>query len=211
MSLGSDSGPVEASPAGARERIVSTAYDLFTRHGLRAIGIDRVIAGAGVAKTTLYRHFRSKDDLVLAVLKRREEIWIEGWLLHGIEPRGRTPEAQLLAIFDAFDEWFRQAEYEGCFFTNSLIETHDRTSPIGEASAVGLAKVRVLIRSLAEQAGVRDARTFAHQWQILLLGSIIQAAAGNTDAARQARDVGVLLIEHERLGAADRAAGTQAR
>ena len=195
--IGSDPGQVEPPAAGARERIVSTAYDLFARHGLRAIGVDRIIAEAGVAKTTLYRHFRSKDDLVLAVLQRREEIWLEGWLLPGIEARGSTPEAKLLAMFDAFDDWFRREDYEGCLFANSLIESHDHTSPVGAESVRRLAHVRSVIRGLAEQAGVRDAHTFAHQWQILLLGSIVQAAEGEAESAQRARAVGELLIEHE--------------
>jgi AcrR family transcriptional regulator len=208
VSRGSDSGRVEASAGNARERIVSTAYDLFSLHGLRAIGVDRIIAEAGVAKTTLYRHFRSKDDLVLAVLSRREEIWVEGWLLHA---RGLTPEGQLLAIFDTFDEWFREEEYEGSLFVNSLLEAHDRTSPVGAASVTALANIRSLVRRLAEQAGVRDAPTFAAQWQLLMLGSIVQAAEGEAEAAHRARDIGVLLIQREGLDAADAGARTQAR
>jgi AcrR family transcriptional regulator len=196
---GSDSGDVAPAAAGARERIISTAYDLFARHGVRAIGVDRIIAEAGVAKTTLYRHFRSKDDLVLAALKRREEVWLEGWLLRSIEAPGRTPEEQLLAIFDIFDEWFRRGDYEGCLFANSLIETHDRSSPVGAASVAALANIRAVVRGLAKEAGVRDAHTFARQWQILMLGSIIQASEGDTEAALQARDIAVLLIERERL------------
>jgi AcrR family transcriptional regulator len=208
VSLGSDSGQVEASAAGARERIISTAYDLFSVHGLRAIGVDRIVAEAGVAKTTLYRHFRSKDDLVIAVLSSREEIWVEGWLLQG---RGRTPEGQLLAIFDTFDEWFRTPVYEGSLFVNSLLETHDRTGRVGAASVMALAEIRSLVCRLAEEAGVRDAHTFAAKWQLLMLGSIVQAVEGEPEAARRARDIGALLIERELLGATDRAASTQAR
>lgn len=209
MSLGTNPG--EGEPAvDARERIVSTAYDLFARHGLRAIGVDRIIAEAGVAKTTLYRHFRSKDDLVLAVLQRREEIWLDGWLLSVIAGRG-APEEQLLAIFDAFDEWFRRPDYEGCLFTNSLLESHDRTGPIGAASVMRLANVRSALRALAEEAGVHDAQGFAHQWQMLMLGSIIQAAEGDTEAAQRARAVGELLVAHEKHGSVGRGAEIEGR
>ena len=206
-----ETNPGDAEPAAdARERIVSTAYELFARHGLRAIGVDRIIAEAGVAKTTLYRHFRSKDDLVLAVLQRREEIWLDGWLLPAIAGRG-APEEQLLAIFDAFDEWFRQPDYEGCLFANSLLESHDRTGPIGAASVMRLANVRSALRALAEEAGVHDAQSFAHQWQMLMLGSIIQAAEGDTEAAHQARAAGEALIAHEKLGSAGGGATTEGR
>ena len=209
VSLEGDSGQAEPA-AVARERIVSTAHDLFARYGLKAIGIDRIIAEAGVAKTTLYRHFRSKEELVLAVLQRREEIWLERWLLPAIAARGDTPEAQLLAIFDAFDEWFRRPDYEGCLFTKALFEAHDRTSTIGAACVMRLANVRAAVRGLAEQAGVRDADTFAHQWQNLMFGTFAQACGGHTEAAREARATGELLLQSQGLAPPGGAVETRA-
>src|SRR3977135_285892 len=81
----------------ARERILRTAYELFRNHGVSGIGVDRIVAEAGGAKTSLYRHFRSKDDLVLAVLERHEQIWLD-WLVSEIERRGGTPTERILAI-----------------------------------------------------------------------------------------------------------------
>jgi AcrR family transcriptional regulator len=188
----------DGAPAGdARERIVSTAYDLFCRYGLRAIGIDRIIAEAGIAKMTLYRHFRSKDDLVVAVLERREEVWLRGWLEAEVEARAAAPEDRLMLIFDLFEEWFRRDDYEACLFTNSLLESKDRTNSIGAASVRGLTSVRVFLRQLAEETGVRDPEAFAEKWQLLMLGSIIATAAGVPDAAQRARDVAVLLLEQD--------------
>jgi AcrR family transcriptional regulator len=186
------------APSGdARERIVSTAYDLFSRHGVRAIGIDRIIAEAGIAKMTLYRHFQSKDDLVVAVLERREEVWLRGWLEGELEKRAGAPKDRLMLIFDLFDEWFRREDYEACLFTNSLLESKDGTSPIGAAAIKGLTSVRLFLRQLAEEAGVHDPEGFAEKWQLLMLGSIIAAAAGVPDAAQRARDVAVLLLEQD--------------
>jgi AcrR family transcriptional regulator len=182
----------------ARERILRTAYDLFSREGLQAIGIDRIIAEAGVAKMTLYRHFRSKDDLVLAVLERREELWTWGWLDQEVKRRGSTPEAQLLSVFDAFHEWFRRDDYEGCLFINALLEAHEPRSPIGAASVNALGNVRSLLRELAEEAGVRDAEGFARQWQILLSGSIVGASMGDNEAAEHARQLGQVLLAAEK-------------
>src|SRR5258708_39908153 len=82
----------------ARERILLTAYDLFARHGIRAVGVDRIVAESGVAKTTLYRHFASKDDLVVAAVELREELWSRDWLQHEVERRGGPASARLLAI-----------------------------------------------------------------------------------------------------------------
>src|SRR4026209_2475406 len=115
-------GDTRTRPPPARERILATAYELFSRRGIRAVGIDEVIERAGVAKATLYRHFPSKDDLVLAFLERREQLWTREWVEVEARRRGSTPEAQLLAIFDAFDEWFHANDFEGCSFINVLLE-----------------------------------------------------------------------------------------
>ena len=104
--------------ADARERIVATAYSLFCRHGIRAVGVDTIIERSGVAKMTMYRHFGSKDDLVLEVMRRREELWSEEWLGAEIRRRADSPADQLLAIFDVFDGWFHRRTFEGCLFVN---------------------------------------------------------------------------------------------
>jgi AcrR family transcriptional regulator len=188
--------PAVLAPSGnPRERILRTAYDLFRRHGIQAIGVDRIVAEAGVAKMTLYRHFRSKDELVLAVLDLREELWTQSWLQQEVERRGGTAEARLLAAFDAFDEWFRRDDYDGCLFVNSLLEARDATSRIGSASVLKLEGVREFLRRLAEEAGVRDPEGFARQWQLLMIGAIVAAAAGDVDAARRAREMAELLLE----------------
>src|SRR5688572_33074554 len=90
----------------ARERILDTAYELFSRRAIRDVGIDEVIERAGVAKATLYRHFLSKDDLVIAFLERREERWTLAWVEEVARGRGTTPHEQLLAMCELFDERF---------------------------------------------------------------------------------------------------------
>src|SRR3954452_2395560 len=108
---------------GARERILSAAYDLFSRRGVRAVGIDAIIAQSGVARMTLYRHFASKEQLVLAYLERREELWTRRWLQAEVEQRASDPAERLLAIFDVFDAWFRREDFEGCAFINIMLES----------------------------------------------------------------------------------------
>src|SRR2546427_6954698 len=114
--------------ATARERIDRTAYELFSRHGIRAVGIDAVIAGSGVAKQTLYRHYPSKNDLALAFLRRREELWTRTWLEREVERRARKPAERLLVVFDVFEKWFQRRDFEGCSFIKVLLE-HDREHP----------------------------------------------------------------------------------
>src|SRR3954454_23026216 len=107
----------------ARDRILDTAYDLFSTRGIRDVGVDEVISRSGVAKATLYRHFPSKDDLVLAFLERRERLWTEDMVEAEARRRGATPEQRLLAIFDVFDDWFsRPEEFDACSFINVLLE-----------------------------------------------------------------------------------------
>src|SRR6266404_2808220 len=96
--------PAVPRPANARERIDHAAYELFSRHGIKATGVDTLAAHAGVAKMTLYKHYPSKDALALAFLRRREELWTRSWLQQEVVRRARAPARQLLAIFDVFDE-----------------------------------------------------------------------------------------------------------
>jgi AcrR family transcriptional regulator len=186
------------APPNARQRILDAAYDLFARHGVRGVGVDEVIAHAAVAKATLYRHFPSKDDLVLAFLEQRERLWTRQWLETEARRRGSTAEERLLAIFDVFDGWFRRDDFEGCAFINTLLEIADRGDPLGEASAVHLANIRAIVSALAEEAGLRDPPGFAHSWHILMKGSIVAAAEGDQDAAIRAKAMGRALIDQYR-------------
>jgi AcrR family transcriptional regulator len=182
---------------GARERILETAYELFARRGIRAVGIDEVIARADVAKATLYRHFPTKDALVLAFLERREQRWTLAWVEAEARRRGKTPEEQLLAIFDLFDEWFRTPEFEACSFINVLVEMGPGHA-VGQASIAHLAKIRAIVRALADEAGLRDSEAFARSWHILMKGSIVAATEGDADAARRAQRMARTLIEQHR-------------
>src|SRR5215210_8264988 len=148
--------PEAAVAVPARQRILDSAYELFSRRGVRAVGVDEVIKSASVAKATLYRHFRSKDDLVLAFLQQREQLWTRDWVEAEARRRGATPEEQLLAIFDIFAEWFEREDFEGCSFINILLEMNDRQTTVGKASAFHLANIRAIICTLATEAGLRD-------------------------------------------------------
>jgi AcrR family transcriptional regulator len=184
-------------PPDARERVVLTAYDLFCKFGIQPVGIDWIVAEAGVAKTTLYRHFRSKDELAVAVLQLREQRWTREWLETGVRQRARTPEKRLLAIFDLFHEWFQLEGYEGCLFMNTLLEVHDPTSPVRIESERRLASIHQFLGGLAEEAGIRTADDFAHQWQLIMLGSIAAASAGDRQAAQHARIIASRILDRE--------------
>jgi AcrR family transcriptional regulator len=195
MALGLEaSGQIEP---GARERILDTVYELFSRRGIRAVGIEEVIERASVAKATLYRHFPSKDELVLAFLQQREQRWTLDWVEAEARRGGSTPEEQLLAIFDAFDGWFRRDDFEACSFINVMLEMGPE-HPASTASIQHLENIRAIVRRLAEEADLRDPDSFARSWHILMKGSIVSAAEGDTEAAQRAKSMARCLLNEHR-------------
>ncbi|MBF6057405.1 TetR/AcrR family transcriptional regulator [Thiomicrorhabdus heinhorstiae] len=107
----------ESKPLPARERILVTAHDLFYREGIRATGVDRLIKESAVTKVTFYRHFPSKNDLILAFLHYRHQRWMN-WFSEALRQGQNQPQA----IVDALSEWFSDVDYRGCAFINSVSE-----------------------------------------------------------------------------------------
>jgi AcrR family transcriptional regulator len=167
---------------------------MFSTRGVRDVGIDEVIDRAGVAKATLYRHFPSKDDLVLAFLERREQRWTLEWVETEARGRGSSPEAHLLGIFDLFDEWFHSEDFEGCSFINVLLEMGPK-HPAGSASIRHLRTIRTVVGRLAAEAGLRDPESFARSWHILMKGAIVQAVEGDLEAAQRSKAMARLLLD----------------
>jgi AcrR family transcriptional regulator len=189
----------EAAQVGssARERILDAAYELFSRRGIQAVGVNEVIERAGVATATLYRHFPSKDKLVLAFLDLREQRWTKDLIEAGAQGRGSNPEERLLAMFDVLDEWFHRDDFEAGSFIKVLLELGPK-HPAGDASVRHLEQLRAIARHLAEEAGLRDTDSFAHSWHILIQGSIVVAAEGDVEAAQRGKSMARLLIEQHR-------------
>lgn len=176
------------------ERIRRAAYELFSRHGVRDVGVDAVITAAGTAKMTLYRNFPSKDELILDFLRRREELWTVGWLQHEAGLRGQRPQDRLLAIFDLFGEWFARPDFEGCAFLTTIMEVTDAASPVRRAALDHLARIRDYLHEQAVEAGIADPVRFARQWHMLMQGAIVAAHQGDMEAAVAAREQGLLLL-----------------
>jgi AcrR family transcriptional regulator len=186
--------PETPTATDARERILNAAYELFSHNGIRAVGVDAIIERSGVARMSLYRHFGSKDALVLAFLKRREQRWTQDWLQQEVERRATNPRDRLLAIFDVFDEWFQREDFEGCSFINVLLEIADPHSELHQASADYLARIRAFVSRLAAEAGIAEPDALAHKWHILMKGSIVAAGEGDRTAARRAQEIAALVF-----------------
>jgi AcrR family transcriptional regulator len=197
-----DDGRADAPAAAVvrldpKERILATAYALFSTRGIRDVGVDELIRESGVAKATFYRHFASKDDLGLAFLERRDQVWTTGYVVAEAMHRGDTAEQRLLAVFDVFDEWFQRDDFEACSFVNVLLEM-GAGHPLGQACVEYLGRIRGQLRRWADEAGLSDTEEFSNAWHLLMKGSIILAAEGDLQAASRARKMGLRLLEEHR-------------
>jgi AcrR family transcriptional regulator len=185
---------VEEHPAtSARQRILDASYDLFVERGVRAVGINEIIRTAGVAKASFYSHFPSKNDLIMAFLSRRQELFTVGYLGTEARQRGDSPHDQLLAIFDIFDEWFQSEDFTGCPYIRALVEM-GTADEVGQASAGYLRDMRGEVERAAVAMGLIDPGDFAECWMILLQGSVVAAMGTGYTSPRRIRKLGQLLI-----------------
>lgn len=188
--------PVEDQPS-TRELVIQSAYQLFAHRGIRDVSLAEIKISAGVSAEMLAAEFPSKDELAIAFLERRERDWTFGIVEAGARLGGDTPETQLLAIFDVFNEWFHRDDYEACSFINVMLELGTE-HPLGVASAGYLTNIRNMVAGFARGAHLRDPEEFARSWHILMKGSIISAVEGDTKAASRAKDMARSLISKHR-------------
>ena len=178
----------------ARLRILETADRLFYLEGIRAVGIDRVIAEAEVAKATLYAHFPSKDDLILAVLRHREASVLE-FLRTAMERHQKRTKDKLRAFFAALKEWFQGPGFRGCAFINAAVELADPQHPGSKFVREHKQRFREMIDGLVEEAvGPAHAR-LTPAVAILVEGAVVTAVIhGSADSADVARDATLALV-----------------
>ena len=172
-------GPGPQPDRDARTRVLECAYRLFYRHGLRATGIDRIIAESGVAKASFYRHFPTKQALVEAYLDLRHARWM-GWLESRLSA---APDARawLAALPDALDDWFRAPGFRGCAFINGHAEAGS------EAPAMTVTHKRELAARIARacaEAGLAPSDEVAADLLLAIEGAIVRAQMEGADAAR---------------------------
>ncbi|MDQ2883650.1 MAG: TetR/AcrR family transcriptional regulator [Actinomycetota bacterium] len=176
-----------------RRRILDAAERLFYDRGVQAVGVDAVVADAGVATKTLYAHFGSKDALVEAYLRRRDQRWL-GWLRSAVAAAEPGP-ARVLAVFDALAEWFAEAGFNGCAFINVAGELAH--SPIARAVARDHKRaLRALLHEVADDTGVADPAVLADRLMLLVEGAIVTAhVEGDAEAAMRGRSAAAALLE----------------
>ncbi|WP_299394057.1 TetR/AcrR family transcriptional regulator [Pelagibius sp.] len=178
-----------------REHLVETATQLFSQHGFRATGIDTILAAAGVAKMTLYNHFKSKDDLILASLRCADE-QTRAHLAEDIAARGGSARTRLLAVFEDLARWVEEPAFNGCLFTKAAADYPDARDPIHALAAEHKRLLRGFLEGLAREAGATDPAALAWQLQLLFDGATVQAQiCGDSGAATQALQAAERLID----------------
>ena len=181
--------------SAARQRIVETAERLFYAEGIRNVGIDRIIAEAGVAKMTLYNHFASKDDLILAVLQYREQQF-DAQFETGIAAHVREGMNRLEAFFATLKNWFESPGFRGCSFINARIELADAEHPAASFSAEHKQRFHQMLGEvIAETAGARQAKALTPAIALMVEGAIVTAVMEQSSApADVARETALALV-----------------
>lgn len=177
-----------------RQHLVETALELFSEHGFHGTGIDRILERAGVSKKTLYNHFRSKDELILAVLAHYDSRFRNDFVRR-VEKAARTPRARLLAVFDVAEDWFSARSFYGCLFINAIGEHSAEDSAIRRVCQEFKRLMRDYLFELARQARLKNPSRLADQLALLLEGAIVTAQVSqDAGAARTARQVAQVLV-----------------
>jgi len=177
-----------------RDRILEVASLLFYQNGIRAVGVDTIIAQSAVAKMTFYKHFKSKDLLVLEFLKRRDELWRD-WFEDAVCRLAPNVKDRPLAIFDALEERFSRKEFRGCAFINTMVEMADGEHVAHQAAAEHKQKVQGIFRSILADAGVKKPAELAKIFLLLMDGAIVTAVReAKPDSAKAAKKIAATLL-----------------
>jgi AcrR family transcriptional regulator len=164
----------DQQPVNARERIVETALKLFYQNGLRATGIDRIIAESGVAKMSFYRHFPSKGDLISEFLRRRHDNWM-AWFTAAVSKKLEKRGSGLEVIADVLGEWFDEPGFRGCAFINTISETPDYEAEQNQIVRDHKAQLESFINLIAVQLGMNAPAKVAATAMIIIEGTIVRA------------------------------------
>ncbi|TYC66003.1 TetR family transcriptional regulator [Stappia sp. BW2] len=178
-----------------RDELVRKSLAVFYRDGFHATGMDTLVVETGISKTTMFKHFRTKEDLILAVLRYRDETF-RNWFLRSLDERDLPPRQKLLAIFDVLREWFEESGFRGCMFIKASSEFQDPAHPAHTQSTEHKRLLLSAFKSLAEKAGAARPELLARQLLLLKEGAIVAAQMGfDPDPAGAAREAASALIE----------------
>jgi len=178
------------------ERLLDVATDLFYRQGIRAVGVDEIAERAKVAKRSLYRHFKTKDDLIAAVIRRRDRRWREEFFA-AVRASSSSPRARILGAFDLLGETCRSKGFRGCPFINAAIELADARHAGHAAVIENKRATRAFFVELLRDAGAASPEGVGDEFMLLFNGALVNCALEADDApAKRAKDAAQRLIRH---------------
>lgn len=179
-----------------REQLIQAALELFSRKGYHAVGIDAISERAGVTKKTLYHHFKSKEELILAALRYYDERY-RNEFMRLVEAKTESPTGRLLAVFDVVEEWFNRKNFSGCLLVGAMGEYPEEGTPIRRICQESKGLIREYIKSLAEKAKLQGADQLSQQIVLLIEGAVTMAQVNNSScSAVQAKAVAKVLIKN---------------
>jgi len=195
MSPQSANPPAATTPATARDRLIDTAIALFNRYGFHATGVDRIVAVAKVAKKTLYAHFPSKEDLIIAALSRKRAAFADKFL-PAVLAQSDDPRERLLSLFELAKSWFADPDFYGCIFVNAAVEYSEPGHPINACAREFKTLLRGFALEQAQAGGAADPEALADQIALLFEGATTVAqVSARPDAATTAKAIAAQLID----------------
>lgn len=184
--------------APKRDHLVETAQSLFAKEGFKGVAVDRLIAEAGVAKMTLYKGFRTKDELILETLKRRDTR-LRNWFMREVAAATSAPQKRLTACFDVLETWCDRPDFNGCYFVSALTEYADEAHPAHRAAKEHKRLMLDHIIELCDAAGIADPEELARDLRLLMEGATVSKLTLNDATAFQrAKRMAMLKIEDSR-------------
>ena len=181
--------------ASKRDILVRKAMEVLYRDGFQATGMDKLVRETGVSKMTIYKHFRTKEDLILAALRLRDEEFRNNFF-RSVEKDAKTPKGRLLAIFDTVEDWINGSDFKSCMFIKATSEFQDPKHPIHMAAAEHKRALLEYFDDLAQEAGAEDPRTLARQLLMLMEGETVTAfMLGKNGIAEDAKKAAKVLID----------------
>lgn len=187
-----------------RSRLVEAANRRFYKDGFRGVGIDQVLSDVGISKTAFYKHFESKNELVLEVLAQQDQ-WLRSTLATMVRERGgENPLGQLRALFDVVEEIIESDEYQGCFFVNVAMEFPLPHDPAHVAAARNKEAIAAFVEGIAKAAGAPDPRILAMELCMIMDGAYVtRQVTGDPETIDVARQLAERSIQTHLGGAHD--------
>jgi len=178
-----------------REQLIQAALELFSITGYSAVGVNAIAEKASITKKTLYHHFKSKEELILAVLRYYDERHRNSFM-RSVEAKAENPKDRLLAIFDILEEWFNSKKFSGCLFVRTMGEYPEEGTSIRSVCQESKILTQRYIQGLAEKAKLQDADELAEQFMLLIEGAITMAQVNNSHlSAIRAKKAAKVLIK----------------